>query len=283
MTGARVHAKPATRHPWLVALGWASLFGLVTTLSAFVHLGTRVGRAAATDLAELLMNSRIRGTSRIGAITRLDFDGVEMVDLTVTSPAGEQVISADRLTAELAFVESLRRGAVVLTPCELEGGTMRVTRGPRDQISLVSTLEVPDDRFMIPVELRDIHLLHQTMVFHLPPVPISVEMANVYGLVDMHLGHEFTARMDQVHGYVSFPVVHIGFRGLNGRLRSDDAQPLVVRMLLDLEVSDPSMAIHYAAPGAVDREGGGSMSIELGVDVPDGSGIATRRGLETEP
>jgi hypothetical protein len=154
---------------------------------------------------------------------------------------------------------------------------MVVSRGPDDQINLVYTMEVPDDRFMIPVQIRDIRLLHQTMVFHLPPIPVSVEMANVYGLVDMELGHQFVARMDQVHGYVNIPVVHIGFMGLNGRILSDDARPLIVRMQMDLEVADPSMRITYSAPGAIGREGGGNMGIELGVDMPDPNGVATGR------
>jgi len=275
--GRNDHAQSKPRRLWLSVIGWSTLFGLAITLSAFLHLATAPGRAAATDLAEVILNSRIHGTSHIGAITRLDFDGVEMHDLIVNAPDGEQVISADRMTAEFAFIESFRRGAIVLTPCELEGGTMRLTRGPDDQIALVHTLEVPEDRFMIPVQIRDIRLLHQTIVFRLPPVPLTVEMSDVHGLVDMELGHRFSARLDQVRGYVNFPVVHIGFRNLSGRIRSDDARPLLVRMQLDLEVADPSMEIAYAAPGAIGREGGGSMGIELGVDVPDESGVASRR------
>ena len=264
----------------LHVLGWIALGSLALTLAAFLHLATPLGRAAATDLSESIMNSRIRGVSHIGAITRLDFDGVEMVDLTVTAPDGEQVISADRMTAEFAFIESVRRGAVVLTPCDLEGGTMVVSRGPEDQINLVHTLEVPDDRWMIPVQIQDIRLLHQTMVFHLPPIPVSVEMSDVYGLVDMELGHQFSARMDGVRGYVNVPVVHIGFMDLSGRILSDDARPLVVRMRLELEVADPSMRITYAAPSAVGRAGGGGMGIELGADMPDPLGIASARTSE---
>ncbi len=264
----------------LGVLGWIALVALAMTVSAFVHLATPAGRAAATDMGSAIMNTRIRGTSRIGSITRLDFDGVEMVDLSVTAPNGEVVITADRMTAEFAFLESWRRGAIVLTPCYLEGGTMSVTRGPADQINLVFTMEVPDDRFMIPVEIRDIHLLHQTMEFHLPPIPLTVEMANVYGLVDMQLGHTFAARMDQVHGYVNFPVLHIGFSDLSGRIQSDDPRPLVIRMHLNLDVADPSMRIAYSAPGAIGRDGGGSLGIQLGVDIPDPSGLATRHAAE---
>ena len=250
---------------------WAVLACLALPVSVLAHLAMPVGRAAAADLAEGLLNSRIRGVAHIGAITRLDFDGVEMRDLSVVSPAGERVISADRMTAEFAFIESLRRGAIVLTPCELEGGEMRVTRGPRDQIALVSAMEVPSDRFAIPIELDDIRLLRQTMIFGLPGVPGELEMSEVYGLVDMTLGHTFEARMDQVHGYVNFPIVHVGFERLSGRLRSDDLRPLVIRMVLDLEVAQPSLEMTYTAPGALGREGGGNLGLELGVDVPDPS------------
>ncbi len=249
---------------------------VVFVASALLHLATPLGRTAAADMAEGVVSSRIRGTMQVGAMPRLDFDGVEMRDVVVTSPAGERVIWVSRMTAEFAFLESLSRGAVVMTPCVLEGGHMRISRGPRDQIALVHALEVPADRFMIPVQVRDIRLRHQRVVFDLPGVPFEIEMAEVFGLVDMGLGHQFRARMDQVTGHVNFPVVNVGFERLSGRIQSDDARPLIVQMVLDLEVAHPSMEIAYSAPGVVGRAGSPGLGIELGVDVPDRSGIATR-------
>jgi hypothetical protein len=269
--------RPSRLRRSLSALGSAAFVGLVIALSAMLHLHTQIGLAAARDMAEAAMTSRIRGTAHIGSITHLGLDGIEMHDFTVTAPDGAQVISADRLSAQVALGASLRRGQVIVTPCEMEGGTMLVSRGPDDQIDLVYAMEVPDDRWMIPILIRDIRLLHQRMVFELPPIPFSIEMDAVYGLVDMQLGHEFVARMDQVHGYVNIPIVHIGFSELNGRIASDDPRPLIVRMRVDLDVADPSIRIDYHAPGAVGRPGGAGMGIELGPDMPDPMHIGRHR------
>jgi len=259
------------------AVLWCVLATMATTLSAIVHLATPMGRAAAADGIGLLLSSRVRGTAHVDSVTRLDFDGIEMRGFSVRAPSGEPVIAADRMSTEFGVLESFRRGAIVLAPCDLEGGEMRISRGPHDQIDLVWAMEVPDDRFMIPVEIRDIRLLHQTIVFALPGIPGELQLANVYGLVDMTLGHQFVCRMDQLHGYVNIPIVHLGFDRLNGRIQSDDATPLVVRMALNLEVADPTMGIRYTAPGALGRPGSGSLQIELGADVPDEHHVATAR------
>jgi len=283
----RTEEAPTTRHESeprtgrgrtaLKVLGWVALVSLATTLSVFVHLATSTGRAAAADLMGPILSGRIRGTAEVGGVTRLDFDGIEMTDFHVTSPGGERVISADRVVAEFGILESIERGAVVLTPATMDGGEMRITRGPEDRIDLVWAMEIPDDRVSIPVQIRDIHMMNMTMVFALPGVPGEVEMANVSGLVDMSLGHQFHCRMDRVQGYVNIPIVHIGFNRLEGRIQSDVATPLVVRMALDLEVADPTMEIRYHAPATVGGEEGGHLAISLGADVPDEHHIATPR------
>lgn len=265
-----------------IGTGCLSCAGVIVTvlLSGLIHLSTPVGHAAAADALSTLLSSRIRGTAQIDEITHLGLD-IEMRGFRVTAPSGTRVISVDRMSTTFRPIESLERGAIVLFPCDLEGGGMRISRGPGDQIDLVHAMEVPADRWMPDVQIRDIRLLHQTMTFALPGVPGEVELANVYGLADMTLGHRFACRMDRVNGYVNVPIVHLGFRQLNGRIRSDDATPLVVRMILDLEVVEPSMEIRYRAPQVVGRRGAGSMSIELGVDVPDERHVATRRGAAT--
>jgi hypothetical protein len=259
------------------ALGWTALAIFVAVLSAMLHLATPVGRAAAADGFAALLSSRVRGTAHVGSITRLDPGGVELHDFTITSPSGERVLTTERLAGEIAWMESLRRGGLVLTPCELEGGSMRLTRGPSDQIDLVFSMEVPDDRVMIPLELRDVRLARQTMTLALPGVPGAVEMRDVHGLADMTIDHQFVARLSQLRGYLNVPVVHIGFRHLGGRLQSDDPSPLVVRLKLDLEVADPSMEIRYHAPGAVGHRGSAGLGIELGADVPDEQHIGRPR------
>lgn len=276
-TQVRRDARSHRGRAALKGLAWFALIATAVTLSAFAHLATDTGRAAVADLMGPMLSGRIRGTAEVGGVSRLDFDGVEMTDFHVTSPGGERVISADRVVAEFAFLESLERGAVVLTPATMDGGEMRVTRGPEDRIDLVWAMEIPDDRVSIPVEIRDIHMMNMTMVFALPGVPGEVEMADVSGLVDMSLGHRFHCRMDRVQGFVNIPIVHIGFNRLEGRISSDVATPLVVRMALDLEVADPSMEIRYHAPATVGGDEGGHLSISLGADVPDEHHVATPR------
>jgi len=259
----------------IVCLACGAL-AITATLSAMLHLSTGLGHAAAADMMGMLLSSRVRGTATIDEVTHLGLD-MEMRGFRVVSPGGVEVISVDRVTTTFHPWDSIARRAIVLYPCDLEGGAMRISRGPADQIDLVHAMEVPDDRFMIDVQIRDIRLLQPTVSFALPGVPVEVQLANVYGLADATLGHQFVCRVDRVNGYVNIPIVHLGFRGLNGRIRSDDATPLVVRMALELEVADPTMEVRYRAPGAVGREGGGSLSIELGADVPDEGHVATRR------
>jgi hypothetical protein len=260
------------------AILWALLASVALTLAVFLHLSTALGRQAMADTMGPMLSSRIRGTARVGSVTRLDFDGIEMRDFTVTSPGGERVIAANRVETSFAYATSLEEGMVVMAPSVMEGGEMRITRGPEDQIDLVYAMEVPDDRFMPEVAIRDIRMQAMTMVFALPGVPGEVEMANVYGLCDMTLGHRFYARMDRVNGYVNIPVVHVGFNRLNGRITSDHATPLVVRMALDLEVAEPTMEIRYHAPATVaGGNGDGHLSIGLGADVPDERTISDHR------
>lgn len=254
-------------------LGWVVLVIASIILSVLLHLSTSLGRAAVADGAGLALSSRIRGTARIGSVSRLDFDGIEMREVTITSPSGTRVIDARRWEADFAFATSLERGALVMAPSVLDGGTMRLSPGPGDRIDLVYAMEVPADRFMIPVEVRDISLRDLTIAFSLPltdalSLPSPLQMADVSGLIDMELGHTFHCRMDGLRGFVNIPVVHVGFSSLSGRIASDVAIPLVIRMVLDLEVADPSMEVRYVAPATVGGEGAGHMDVTLGVDVP---------------
>lgn len=236
-------------------------------VSMTVHLMfTEVGRAAARDGMIAAMNGRIRGTADIEEVVRLDFDGVEMRNFQVTSPSGTVVIQADSMIAEIAWLDIFDTGHFTLTPAWLDHGTMRITRGPNDQIDLVYAMEVPDDRVMPTIDIRGIRLSDMTMVFDLPGAP-AVEMRNVSGLTTMSLGHTFMSRMDRIRGYVNIPVVHLGFEHLTGRITSDHEVPLMVAMVLDLEVAEPGMRIRYVAPGAVGRDGDAGMNIDLNVHI----------------
>lgn len=258
----------------LRALGWA-LFSAVIVLAVLVaHLSTPLGRAAVAQGAGNLLSSRIRGTAHIGSVTALSLSGIAMRDVVITAPGGERVISARRWEAGFAFEDSWNRGILLLAPSRLEGGSMRLTAGPGDRIELIHAMEVPDDRFMWPVEVADLSLSDLSIVFALPGVPLEVEMRDVSGVIDMQLGHRFHCRMDRLGGYVNVPIVHVGFSRLSGRLSSDVATPLVVRMALDLEVAEPTMEVRYRLTRG-DRARGGHMEIRLGADVPDARHLAT--------
>lgn len=268
VTPAPTPPTPRARRPWRARLG-LTLVGIVAlAASAVLHLATDPGRLAVRDMIVAAMNSRIRGTASIAAVRRFDLGGVELEGFEVVSPRGTTVIQAGHMEAELGLLEIFRSGHILLTPCTLSDGTMRITRGPRDQIDLIYALEVPEDRWMPIVDVHDIVLRNLTMVFDLPGAP-RVEMADVSGLVDMSLGHTFSCRLDRVRGYVNIPVLHVGFAHLFGRLRGHVRMPLRVAMILDLEIAHPSMRISYVAPRVVGGEGDPALSIELGVDVPD--------------
>lgn len=255
---------------------WVAISVVVVTLVLFAHLATPLGRAAVAEGAGALLSSRIRGTAHIGTVSRLDFSGIEMRDVVITADGGERVIAARRWEAGFAYATSFSRGAVVLAPSRLEGGSMRITAGPGDRVELVHAMEVPDERFMLPVEVRDIELSDLAIVFALPGVPGEVEMRDVSGLIDMQLGHRFHCRMDRMRGYVNVPIVHVGFSRLGGRLSSDLATPLVVRMVLDLEVAEPSMEVRYRLTRGESAHG--HMDIVLGADVPDERHVGRRAG-----
>lgn len=250
---------------------------LVIFASAVLHLSSAIGRVAAAELTEDAIDSQIRGSLRIGAITQLDFDGVKMRDVRVISPAGHAVATIDAMQAGFSFRESLRRGALLLTPCEMTGGTMRLTHGPSDQIALVDAFEPRRSDYAVPVLLKHIRLSHQTILLTLPGMPLDIEMDDVAGGLELALDQHFVAHLSRLHGVVSFPIARLPFERLSGRLRGGDARPLAVRMVLELVVADPSMAITYLAPGAVGRAGDPGMGIELGVDVPDDTHVATHR------
>lgn len=261
-------------------VGWTVVASLALTASALAHLSTGLGRAAAADLTEQAIDARIGGSVRIGAMTRLGLRGAELRDVRVLGPSGEPVLWADRMTVELALGASLTRGALVLGPCEIDGGEMRFTRGHHDQLALVDALEVRGDRATFPVELRHVRIHHQTIRIDLPGLP-AITMRDVGGVLDVWIAHRFVAEMHRLAGHVSFPIVDVGFDRLSGHIRGRSAHPMVVSMVLDLEIADPSMTFRYTAPHVVGHEGDARASIELGADVPDDSGVATHRRAES--
>lgn len=265
-SSAATSSRGAGRSRWRARIGLMVVGTFSLVVSAVLHLGTARGRLAARDAIVAEMNSRIRGTATIDAVTRFDPWGIELAGFRVTAPGGTVVLDVHRMEAELALVEGLRAGHILLTPCTLDGGTMRLTRGPRDQIDLIHAFEVPVDRLVPAVELRGIRMRNVTWFLDLPGSP-SVRMANVSGLATMSIGHTFAVRFDGIDGYVDLPALHVRFERLSGRLRSDAREPLRVTMVLDLAVVQPGLRIRYVAPRVVGEDGDPGLRIDLGVDV----------------
>jgi hypothetical protein len=253
-------STPRARARHGLAIGLAALAFLVLALlaisaSAIVHLATPLGREAARDGFVAYLSSRIRGTAHVDEMTHLDFDGMEVRNFWVTAPNGERVIQVDRMAGRFDFGEVFKTGYIQMIDSVFDVGTVRITEGPGGQVNLVHAMEVPDDRWVIPVQLRDIRLIDQTMIVSLPGKP-AVTMREVHGLADLHVGHRFLWRMDQNRGWVDLPLgIEGGFRHMSGRLQSDNVRPLIVQMLLDLELAEPGARLDYTVPALAGREG----------------------------
>jgi hypothetical protein len=274
-----------TKRGWARArasLAWGVVTCVVVLASGALHASTDVGRAAVRDLTERVVNDRIDGRMHIGAITSLAWGRVEMRDVRIVSPDGELVLSGDRVSVALALRSSLERRALVLGACEIVGGETRLARGRHDQLGLVEALEIRGGRPTIPVELPGIRMRRQTVRLDLPGLP-SVVLREVTGIVDATIARHFVARMRGLEGRASVPIVDVAFDRLSGRIAGGSARPLVARMVLDLEVADPGMAITYRAPAAIGRAGNASATLELGARVADDSRMPRHAALERDP
>jgi hypothetical protein len=253
----------------LVGVGVLVVVIVASSASAFVHLATPLGREAARDTFVDWMSSRIRGRVEVGSFERMDPHMFVMTDFRVIAPDGEVVISTPRQSGDPEWGDLFTEGVFRMAPCTMERSTIRLTRGPDDQVNLVYAMEVPDDRWTLPVEMNQIRLVDQVMIVDLPGKP-AITMRDVHGIADMHVGHVFEWRLFQNRGYVDLSPIHAGYRHMRGRLRSDHRMPLRVRMLVDLELAEPGIRLDYTAPRAIGRRG----EPHFGVDLTEELGIS---------
>lgn len=240
-------------------------------LSLVLHTNTNIGRRAAEHAFEWIGSETSRGTVRIGRVRSLPPDRLSLLDYSVTATDGEVVIRADEIGGWLdpsGFLD----GQVRFDPSWFVRTHIRLTPGPRGQVNLVHASEVPEGVTAMPVVYSNIRLIDNTIFIDLPGKP-AVTMRHVYGFSDLHVGHFWQWRLDGNRGEVDLrPFTHPGFREMRGRLRSDHAHPLVVRLVLDLEVAEPVLALDYYVPELTGAEGEPHFDLDLGEDL-EGHGV----------
>jgi hypothetical protein len=263
------------RRRWSVRIAVAAALTLVTIaalgVSVVLHAQTSIGHAAAEHFMEWTGSEASRGTVRIGRVRSIPPGDLSLLDYRVIAPNGEVVIASDEIGGRFD-PSGLLDGQVRFRPSWFVRSRIRLTPGPRGQINLVHASEVPEDRTTMPLVFQDIRLIDNTIYLALPGKP-AVTMRHVYGLADVHIGHFWQWRMDNNRGEVDLrPFAHPGFRQMSGRVRSDHAHPLVVRLVLDLEVAEPVLAMDYYVPRMAGEEGSPHFDLDLGESI-DGHGV----------
>jgi hypothetical protein len=249
------------------ALAFVAISLAALSVSALVHLATPLGRRAARDGFVAFLSSRIRGTVEVGELTNLEFDRVDLTDFRAYAPNGEMVIRTERMGGHVRWGELFSRGTIEIAPSYFDRAEIWLRpHGPQGQVSLVYAMEVPDGVATIPLELNDIELVDNILHAELPGAP-PVVMRNVDGLADLHIGHQFTWRLDENRGYADLEPIHAGFRHMSGRLTSDNARPLVVQMMVDVEAAEPGARLAYEVPALAGRDGQPHMSLQFPVDL----------------
>ena len=252
-----------------IAVALLAMVALVASLVAHAELA--VAHRAAEHAFEWTGSQASRGTVRIGRVASLPPGRMSLRDYRIVAPDGETVIATDEI-AGMFDPAGLLEGEIRFRPSWFVRSRIRLTEGPGGQINLVYASEVPDERFTIPLVFDDIRLIDNTIELDLPGKP-GLTMRNVNGLADLHIGHTWRWRLDGNSGEVDLrPFVHPGFREMNGRVTSDHGHPLVVRLVLDLEIVEPGLALDYYVPALAGEEGEPYFDLDIGEDVHE-SGV----------
>ncbi len=231
-------------------------------VSLVAHLETGVGHAAAEHLIEWSGSRTSRGTVRVGRVRSLPPGRLSLLDYRIIAPDGEVVIASDEI-AGMPEYRGVLDGQVRFRPSWFVRTKIRLTPGPGGQVNLVYASEVPEGTFTIPLVFEDIRLIDNTIFVDLPGKP-AVTMRHVDGLADLHIGHYWRWRLDDNHGEVDLPIVEPGFRHMSGRLTSDHAHPLVVRMVVDAEIAEASLTLDYYVPALAGERGEPHFDLDLG-------------------
>lgn len=234
-------------------------------VSVLAHLETGVGLAAAEHLIEWSGSASSRGTVRVGRVRSLPPGRLSLLEYRIIAPDGEVVIAAEEI-AGMPEWRGVLDGQMRFRPSWFVRTNIRLTEGPGGQVNLVHASEVPEGVFTVPLVFQDIRLIDNTILVDLPGKP-AVTMRHVDGLADLYIGHFWQWRMDDNRGEVDLPIVEPGFREMSGRLRSDHAHPLVVRMVVDAEIAEAGVSMDYYVPALAGEEGEPYFELDLGEDV----------------
>lgn len=244
-----------------VGLGVALLALAALLASLALHANTSVGLAAAEHLVEWSGSETSRGTVRVGRVRSVPPRHLSLLDYRIIAPNGEVVIACEEIAGVPDWSGALD-GQVRFRPSRFVRARIRLTPGPDGQVNLVHASEVPDERFTIPLVFRDIRLVDNTIHVSLPGKP-AVTMRRVEGRADLHIGHLWEWRLRDNRGEIDLPIVEPGFRRMNGRLKSDSAHPLVVRMVVDAGPIETSLSLDYHVPALAGEEGEPYFDLDL--------------------
>lgn len=265
------------------AIGLLLLGAIVLLAMIVVHAPTALGREAIRQYYVTSASAQYRGTVEVDAIEEVSFDRWVMRGYRVIAPNGEHVLHTPEMVARWD-VGALLDGEMRYRPAWFENSTIRITPGPGGQVNLAYALEVPDGRFFIPTRFDDVRVENNTIHVDLPGKP-AVTMREVYGLTTLELYRTFRWRMDGYRGTAELPLgIETGFSEMNGRLRTDHAHPLIIRMVIDLPIAEPGVRMDYHAPGVVGEQGEPYFELDLPVDVrpgrAEGGGGEAEQGSE---
>ena len=155
----------------------ASLFAGALVVGAVTHIDLRAGRATVRQVANRIFASQFAGTVRLGSLQRLDTETLTVSELTVATPAGEQVLHARGVRIEGGWLRGVvggliaGRGAIdpgsviiedavlLLTPDATGKPTIRHAFAPRVRPPVPKTIEVPA-KPRHALWLRDVRLEH---------------------------------------------------------------------------------------------------------------------------
>ncbi|MCZ7677902.1 MAG: hypothetical protein M5U28_03620 [Sandaracinaceae bacterium] len=244
-----------------VGLGVALLTVAALLAGLALHANTAVGLAAAEHLVEWSGSETSRGTVRVGRVRSVPPRQLSLLDYRIIAPDGEVVIASDEI-AGVPDWSGVLDGQVRFRPSRFVRARIRLTPGPDGQVNLVHASEVPDERFTIPLVFEDIRLIDNTIHVSLPGKP-AVTMRRVHGRADLHIGHLWEWRLRDNRGEIDLPIVEPGFRRMNGRLKSDSAHPLVVRMEVDAGPIETSLSLDYHVPALAGEEGEPYLDLDL--------------------